>query len=172
MEIKQIDWSRIKPRIGRWVRTEAHAGQVKYDLESDLSDPFTITQFTVDFEDETVSTGWREELSGHQEEIPLTPEENHEARQMISDCRIITVSFTIRPGYEDLAKRQADYMLGGYDLIKVTMQGNTITFEGNHLNLSAAVADGHISEWANEDPEVEIDIACDIDRTNAGNWEY
>lgn len=86
--------------------------------------------------------------------------------------KIITVSFTIKPGYEDLAERQSEYMLKDYELIKVTKQGNTITFEGNHLNLSAAVADGYISEWANEDPEVEIDVACGIDRTNAGNWEY
>ena len=87
MEIREIKWNQIKGRIGRWVRTEAHAGQVNYDLESDLADSFTITQFTVDFEDETVSTGWREELSGHQEEVPLTPEERAEAEQMIKDMK-------------------------------------------------------------------------------------
>jgi len=87
MNIRDIKWDQIKDRIGRWVRTEAHAGQVKYDLESDLSDPFTITQFTVDFEDETVSTGWREELSGYQEEVPLTLAERDEAEQMIKDMK-------------------------------------------------------------------------------------
>ena len=87
MEIKEIKWDQIKDRIGRWVKTEAHAGQVKYDLESDLADPYTITQFTVDFEDETVSTGWREELSGYQEEVPLTPEERAEAEQMVKDMK-------------------------------------------------------------------------------------
>lgn len=87
MNIREIKWDQIKNRIGRWVRTEAHAGQTKYDLESDLDDPFTITQFTVDFEDETVSTGWREELSGYQEEVPLTPEERAEAEQMIKDMK-------------------------------------------------------------------------------------
>lgn len=87
MEIKEIKWDQIKDRIGRWVRTEAHASQVKYELISDADDPFVITQFTVDFEDETVSTGWREELSGHQEEVLLTPEERAEAEQMIKDVK-------------------------------------------------------------------------------------
>ena len=63
-------------------------------------------------------------------------------------------------------------MLKDYELIKVTKQGNTITFEGNHLNLSDAVADGYISEWANEDPEVIIDVACGISEEQAGNWEH
>ena len=87
MEIKEIKWDQIKDRIGRWVRTEAHAGQVKYDLESDLADPYTITQFTVDFEDETVSDGYREELYGHGEVVPLTAEERAEAEQMIKDLK-------------------------------------------------------------------------------------
>lgn len=87
MLISEIKWDQIKSRIGRWVRGETHAGQVKYDLESDLDDPFVITQFTIDFEDETVSTGWREELFGHQEEVPLTPEERVEAEQIIKDMK-------------------------------------------------------------------------------------
>ena len=87
MDIREINFKLVKDRIGRWVYAEAHAGQVNYDLESDLADPFTITQFTIDFEDETVSTGWREELSGHQEEVPLTPEERAEAEQMIKDMK-------------------------------------------------------------------------------------
>lgn len=87
MEIREIKWNQIKNRIGRWVRTETHAGQVTYDLESSLDDPFTIIQFTVDFENETVSTGWCEELFGHQGEFPLTPEEIVEAEQMITDMK-------------------------------------------------------------------------------------
>ena len=85
MEIRDIKWSRIKNRIGRWQRCENHAGQVTYELIEDADNPFVITQFVVDFEDETVSTGWREELYGHQEEVPLTAEERTEAEQMIKD---------------------------------------------------------------------------------------
>ena len=85
MEIGEIKWSRIKDRIGRWQRGEAHAGQVTYDLIEDADNPFVITQFVVDFEDGTVSTGWREELYGHQEEVQLTAEERAEAEQMIKD---------------------------------------------------------------------------------------
>ena len=85
MEIGEIQWSRIKDRIGRWQRGEAHAGQVTYDLIEDADNQFVITQFVVDFEDGTVSTGWREELYGHQEEVPLTAEERAEAEQMIKD---------------------------------------------------------------------------------------
>lgn len=87
MLISEIKWNLIKPVIGRWQRSEAHAGQVKYELIADTDDPFVITEFTVDFEDETVSTGWREELYGHQEEVPLTPEERAEAEQMIADMK-------------------------------------------------------------------------------------
>ena len=87
MEIKDIKWDQIKDRIGRWVRMGAHAGQVNYELESELADPFTITQFTIDFEDETVSTGWRLDVGGYQEEVPLTQEERAEAEQMIKDMR-------------------------------------------------------------------------------------
>ena len=78
MEIRDIKWNQIKGRIGRWVRGEAHAGQVKYNLESDLNNPFVITQFTVDFENETVSSGWREDLYFGQEEVLLTDEERAE----------------------------------------------------------------------------------------------
>ena len=85
MEISDIKWNRIKNRIGRWQRGETHAGQVTYELIEDADDPFVITQFVVDFEDETVSTGWSEELYGHQEEVPLTAEERVEAEQMIKD---------------------------------------------------------------------------------------
>ena len=85
MEIGEIKWSRIKDRIGRWQRGETHAGQVTYDLIEDADNPFVITQFVVDFEDGTVSTGWREELYGHQEEVPLTAVERVEAEQMIKD---------------------------------------------------------------------------------------
>ena len=53
----------------------------------DADDPFVITQFVVDFEDETVSEGWREELYGNQEEVPLTAEEIAEAEQMIKDMK-------------------------------------------------------------------------------------
>ena len=87
MEIREIKWDQIKDRIGRWVRMGAHAGQVNYELESELADPFTITQFTIDFEDETVSIGLRLDVSGYQEEIPLTPEERAEAEQMIKDMK-------------------------------------------------------------------------------------
>ena len=89
MEIKDIKWNLTKPVIGRWKTSEAHAGQVKYELISDADDPFVITQFTVDFEDETVSTGWREDLYGAQEEVPLTPEERAEAEQMIQDMKVV-----------------------------------------------------------------------------------
>ena len=85
MEIRDIKWSRIKNKIGRWQRCETHAGQVTYDLIEDADNLFVITQFVVDFEDGTVSTGWREELYGHQEEVPLTAEERAEAEQMIKD---------------------------------------------------------------------------------------
>ncbi len=87
MNIRDIKWDLIKPVIGRWKTSEAHAGQVKYELISDADNPFVITEFTVDFEDETVSTGWREELYGYQEEVPLTPEERAEAEQMIKDMK-------------------------------------------------------------------------------------
>ena len=87
MEIKEIKWNQIKSKIGRWQRGEAHAGQVKYELTADADNPFVITEFTVDFEDETVSTGWREGLYGHQEEVPLTAEERAEAEQMIKDMK-------------------------------------------------------------------------------------
>ena len=87
MEIREIKWNRIKNKIGRWQRGETHADQVMYDLIEDADDPFVITQFVVDFEDETVSTGWREELYGHQEEVPLTTEERAEAEQMIKDMK-------------------------------------------------------------------------------------
>ena len=88
MEIKDIKWNLIKQVIGRWQTCEAHAGQVKYELIADKDDPFVITQFMVDFEDENVSTGWREELYGGQEEVPLTPEERAEAEQMIQDMKV------------------------------------------------------------------------------------
>ena len=85
MKIGEIKWNRIKNKIGRWQRDETHAGQVTYELIEDADNPFVITHFVVDFEDETVSTGWREELYGHQEEVPLTAEERAEAEQMIKD---------------------------------------------------------------------------------------
>ena len=85
MEIKDIKWNRIKNKIGRWQRCETHAGQVTYELIEDADDPFVITQFVVDFEDETVSEGWREELYGNQEEVPLTAEGRSEAEQMSKD---------------------------------------------------------------------------------------
>ena len=85
MEIGEIKWNLIKNKIGRWQRCETHTGQVTYELIEDADDPFVITQFVVDFEDETVSTGWREELYGHQEKVPLTAEERAEAEQMIKD---------------------------------------------------------------------------------------
>lgn len=90
MEIKEIKWDKIKNRIGRWQRSETHAGQVKYELIADADNPFVITEFTVDFEDETVSTGYRENLYylyGRGELIPLTPEERAEAEQMIKDMK-------------------------------------------------------------------------------------
>ena len=87
MKIGEIKWNRIKNRIGRWQRCETHADQVTYELIEDADDPFVITQFVVDFEDETVSTGWREELYGNQEEVPLTTEERTEAEQMIKDMK-------------------------------------------------------------------------------------
>ena len=87
MEIREIKWDQIKDKIGRWQRSEVHAGQVKYELMADADNPFIITEFTVDFEDETVSDGYREEFYGHQEEVPLTPEERAEAEQMIKDMK-------------------------------------------------------------------------------------
>ena len=87
MKIGEIKWDRIKNRIGRWQRCETHASQVTYELIEDADNPFVITQFVADFEDETVSTGWREELYGHQEEVPLTTEERAEAEQMIKDMK-------------------------------------------------------------------------------------
>lgn len=88
MDIKDIKWGLIKPIIGRWKTSEAHSGQVKYELISDADDPFVITEFTVDFEGETVSTGWRERLGEAPDEVPLTPEERAEAEQMIKDMRL------------------------------------------------------------------------------------
>jgi len=88
MNIRDIKWDLIKPTIGRWKISEAHAGQVKYELISDTDNPFVITEFTVDFEGETVSTGWREGLSGAPEEVPLTSEERAEADQMIKDMKV------------------------------------------------------------------------------------
>ena len=85
MKIGEIKWNKIKNKIGRWQRCETHAGQVTYELIEDADDPFVITQFVVDFEDETVSTGWREELYRNKEEVPLTEEERAEAEQMIKD---------------------------------------------------------------------------------------
>ena len=85
MEIGEIKWNKIKNKIGRWQRGETHAWQVTYELIEDADNPFVITQFVVDFEDGTVSTGWREELYGHQEEVQLTAEERAEAEQMIED---------------------------------------------------------------------------------------
>lgn len=87
MEISQINWKKIKPVIGRWQRSEAHAGQVKYELIADADNPFVITNFTVDFEDEIVSDGWRENLYGPGEAVPLTAEELAEAEQMIKDMK-------------------------------------------------------------------------------------
>ena len=87
MEIRDIKWSRIKNKIGRWQRCETHAGQVTYELIEDADNPFVITQFVVDFEDETVSTGWREELYDHKEEVTMTAEERVEAEQMIKDMK-------------------------------------------------------------------------------------
>ena len=49
MEIRDIKWSRIKNKIGRWQRGETHAGQVTYDLIEDADNPFVITQFVVYF---------------------------------------------------------------------------------------------------------------------------
>lgn len=169
MEIKQIDWKKIKPRIGRWVRTEAHAGQVKYDLESDLSDPYTITQFTVDFEDETVSTGWREELGGYQEEVPLTPEENAEARQMISDCRLIDLVFHVT-SKED-AKRSIEPLKSTYN-VDMKLEGDIAYIHGNHMDIAYAISDGLIRPWSVEDPEVEHDKACGLPESVWGNWDY
>ena len=87
MKIGEIKWNKIKNRIGRWQRCETHAGQVTYELIEDADNPFVITQFVVDFEDETVSIGWREELYGNQEEVTLTAEERAEAEQMIEDMK-------------------------------------------------------------------------------------
>ena len=87
MKIGEIKWDRIKNKIGRWQRCETNAGRVTYELIEDADNPFVITQFVVDFEDETVSTGWREELYGNQEEVPLTAEERAEAEQMIKDMK-------------------------------------------------------------------------------------
>ena len=87
MDVKDIKWGLIKPVIGRWKTSEAHAGQIKYELISDAGSPFAITEFTVDFENETVSTGWREEPFMAPEEVPLTPEERAEAEQMIKDMK-------------------------------------------------------------------------------------
>lgn len=87
MDLREINWKLIKPVIGRWTAGEAHAGQLKYELTSERNNPFVITEFTVDFEKETVSEGFKEELSGHTEDIPLTPEERAEAEQMIKDMK-------------------------------------------------------------------------------------
>ena len=56
-----------------------------YELIEDADNPFTITEFIVDFENEIVSTDWHEELYGNQEEVLLTAEERAEAEQMIKD---------------------------------------------------------------------------------------
>ena len=85
MKVDEIRWDLIKSVIGRWQRSEAHACQVAYELTADVKNPFVFTEFVVDFGNEIVSTGWREELSGYREEIPLTAEERAEAEQMIKD---------------------------------------------------------------------------------------
>lgn len=88
MEIKDIKWNLIKSVIGRWQRSVSHAGQVKYELISDADNPFVITEFTVDFENETVSDGYREKLFDHSEVIiSLTAKERAEAEQMIKDMK-------------------------------------------------------------------------------------
>ncbi len=171
MEIAQIDWKRIKPKIGRWVRTEAHAGQVKYDLESDLADPFTITQFTVDFEDEKVTDGWREELGGYQEAVPLTDAERSEALQMISDCRIITINFHVKPDKKEEAVNNANVLKRDYE-VKMTINDDIAAVKGNHRDIAAAITDGVFDDWAVEDAEVEHDKACGLPKESWGNWEY
>lgn len=87
MDIRDIRWDLIKDKIGRWTVSEIHAGQVRYGLTSERNNPFVIAEFTVDFEDEMVSEGFKEELTGYTEDIPLTPEERAEAEQMIKDMK-------------------------------------------------------------------------------------
>lgn len=87
MNSRDIKWDLIRPVIGRWKTSEAHACQIKYELISEADNPFVFTEFVVDFGNETVSTGWREELSGHPVEVPLTQEERAEAEQMIKDMK-------------------------------------------------------------------------------------
>ena len=87
MKISDIKWKMIKSIIGRWIACEVYAGQVKYELIADINTPFVITEFTVDFRDETVSEGWRDILNSIGEEVPLTPEERAEAEQMIADMK-------------------------------------------------------------------------------------
>ncbi len=83
MEVNEIKWDRIKKTIGRWTATEAHDGQVKYELTSRLHDPFTIIEFTVDFEAEEVSEGVTDDGA----EFPLTDEERREAERMIANMK-------------------------------------------------------------------------------------
>lgn len=87
MLISEIKWDLVKPVIGRWQAGEVHAGQVTYKLIADADNPFVITEFTVDFEDETVSDGYREDLYGPGEVVPLTAEERAEAERMIQDMK-------------------------------------------------------------------------------------
>ncbi len=95
MKIRDINWCQIKNRIGRWQKSEVHAGQVKYELIADVDNPFVITEFTVDFEDETVSDGWRDSLYGSGEVVSLTPEERAEAEQMIKDCKLSAEEYKV-----------------------------------------------------------------------------
>lgn len=170
MEINQIDWGKLKERIGRWVISEGHAGQVKYCLESDFDNPFVITEFTVNFENETVSTGWRGEFSGYQEEVPLTPEERAEAEKMIFDCRLIDLTFNIRPDSD--VDCEIKPLKDIYDVdLKRDKHLNVAYVHGNHNNIASAICDGYICSWALEDPEVEHDKACGLSLELCGNWD-
>ena len=50
MEIRDIKWSRIKNKIGRWQRCETHAGQVTYELIEDADNKcgFIIFDINID----------------------------------------------------------------------------------------------------------------------------
>ncbi len=171
MEIAQIDWKKIKPKIGRWSRCETHAGQVKYELTSEKDNPFILVDFTVDFEDETVSTGWCEELNGSQYEVPLTDAEKSEALQMISDCRLITINFHIRPDKKEEAINNANVLKRDYE-VNMTINDDIATVKGNHCDIAAAITDGVFDAWAVENAEVEHDKACGLPKESWGNWEY
>ena len=52
----------IKNRIGRFKLTEIHKDTYTYSMEDEKDDPFVLTQFMIDLEDNTYTTIERQEI--------------------------------------------------------------------------------------------------------------